>query len=141
MKGAPIWGWGWALLIGSSCFFLLLLLSLLLLQAPTSLCRLQPWESQEANPASDLAKLLGPTPFTPYVFPRDFPGGPVAQTVCSQCRGPGIQSLVREQDPTSHKPFHLEPCYILSVEATEALFLVEGQDFRPSEPNPCVLYL
>ena len=64
----------------------------------------------EANPASDPAELLGPTPFTPYVLPRDFPGGPVAQTVCSQRRGSGVQSLVWEQDPTSHKPFHLEAC-------------------------------
>ena len=63
----------------------------------------------EANPASDPAKLLGPTPFTPYVLPRDFPGDPAAQTACSQRREPGVQSLVWEQDPTSHKPFHLEP--------------------------------
>ena len=31
---------------------------------------------------------------------RDFPGGPVAKTQCSQYREPGIQSLVRELDPT-----------------------------------------
>ena len=33
---------------------------------------------------------------------RDFPGGPVARTPRSQCRGPGVQSLVRELDPTCH---------------------------------------
>ena len=27
--------------------------------------------------------------------PRDFPGGQVSKTLSSQCRGPGIQSLVR----------------------------------------------
>ena len=28
--------------------------------------------------------------------PRDFPGGPVAETMSSQCKGPGVRSLVRE---------------------------------------------
>ena len=49
----------------------------------------------EANPASDPAKLLGPTPFTPYVLPRDFPGGPVAQTACSQRRAHPVSALAR----------------------------------------------
>ena len=31
---------------------------------------------------------------------RDFPGGPAAKTLHSQCRGPGFKSLVRELDPT-----------------------------------------
>ena len=31
---------------------------------------------------------------------RDFPGGPVAKTLCSQWRGPWVWSLVREIDPT-----------------------------------------
>ena len=31
---------------------------------------------------------------------RDFPGGPVAKAPCSQCREPGVRSLVREVDPT-----------------------------------------
>ena len=31
---------------------------------------------------------------------RDFPGGPVAETLCSQSRGPRVQSLVRELDLT-----------------------------------------
>ena len=31
---------------------------------------------------------------------QDFPGGPVAKTPCSQRRGPEVQSLVREVDPT-----------------------------------------
>ena len=31
---------------------------------------------------------------------RDFPGGPVGKTPCSQCRWPGVQSLVGELDPT-----------------------------------------
>ena len=31
---------------------------------------------------------------------QDFPGGPVAKTLCSQCRGLGVQALVRELDPT-----------------------------------------
>ena len=40
---------------------------------------------------------------------RNFPCGPVAKTPHSQCRGPAIQSLVRELDPTgpnqrSHMP-------------------------------------
>ena len=30
---------------------------------------------------------------------RDFPGGPVAKTLSSQCRGGWVQSLVRELDP------------------------------------------
>ena len=30
----------------------------------------------------------------------DFPGGPLAGTLCSQSRGPWVQSLVRELDPT-----------------------------------------
>ena len=30
----------------------------------------------------------------------DFPGGPVAKTLCSQSRGPPVQSLLRELDPT-----------------------------------------
>ena len=30
----------------------------------------------------------------------DFPGGPVVKTLSSQCRGPRVQSLVRELDPT-----------------------------------------
>jgi len=30
---------------------------------------------------------------------RDFPGGPVAKALCSQCRGPRGQFLVRELDP------------------------------------------
>ena len=32
----------------------------------------------------------------------DFPGGPGAKTLCCQCRGPGVQSLVRELDPACH---------------------------------------
>ena len=32
----------------------------------------------------------------------DFPGGPVVKTLSSQCRGPGVQSLVR--DTGSHMP-------------------------------------
>ena len=28
----------------------------------------------------------------------DFSGGPVAKTPCSQCRGPWVQSLVRDLD-------------------------------------------
>ena len=31
---------------------------------------------------------------------RDFPGGPVAKTPCSQSRGLGVPSLVKELDPT-----------------------------------------
>ena len=31
---------------------------------------------------------------------RDFPGGPVSKAPCSQCRGPGVRSLVRDVDPT-----------------------------------------
>ena len=31
----------------------------------------------------------------------DLPDGPVAKALCSQCRGPGVQFLVRELDPTS----------------------------------------
>ena len=31
---------------------------------------------------------------------KDLPGGPVAETPCSQCRGPRVRSLVRELDPT-----------------------------------------
>ena len=31
---------------------------------------------------------------------RHFPGGPVAETPCSPCRGPQVQSLVRELDLT-----------------------------------------
>ena len=34
---------------------------------------------------------------------KDFPGAPVAKTLCFQCRGPEIWSLVRELDPTCHK--------------------------------------
>ena len=40
---------------------------------------------------------------------RDFPGGPVAKTPRSQCRGPGVRSLVRELYPTRlrvTKPVH-----------------------------------
>ena len=33
---------------------------------------------------------------------RDFPGSPVAKPPHSQCRGPGVQSLVKEKDPTCH---------------------------------------
>ena len=29
-------------------------------------------------------------------YPGDFPVGPAVKTLCSQCRGSGIQSLVRE---------------------------------------------
>ena len=32
----------------------------------------------------------------------DFPGGPVAKTPCSQCRGPGVPSLVGKLDPTCY---------------------------------------
>ena len=32
----------------------------------------------------------------------DSPGGPVAKTLLSQCRGPGFDPLVRELDPTCH---------------------------------------
>ena len=31
---------------------------------------------------------------------RDFPSAPVAKTPRSQCRGPGVRSLVGELDPT-----------------------------------------
>ena len=31
-----------------------------------------------------------------------FPGGPVARTLCSQCRGAWVSSLVEELDPTGH---------------------------------------
>ena len=31
---------------------------------------------------------------------RDFPGGPVAKTLHSQCRGPGVRALVRELEST-----------------------------------------
>ena len=33
---------------------------------------------------------------------RDFPGGPLAKTPHSQCRGPGFNPLVSELDPTCH---------------------------------------
>ena len=33
---------------------------------------------------------------------RDFPGGPVAKALCSQCRGPRVRFLVRELDPACH---------------------------------------
>ena len=33
---------------------------------------------------------------------RDFRGGPVAKTLCFQCRGPRVQSLVRKLDVTCH---------------------------------------
>ena len=33
---------------------------------------------------------------------RDFPGGPVAKTPRCQFRGPRVQALVRELDPTCH---------------------------------------
>ena len=33
---------------------------------------------------------------------RDFPSGPVAKTLSSQCKGPGVRFLVRELDPTCH---------------------------------------
>ena len=33
----------------------------------------------------------------------NFPGGPVAKTPGSRCRGPGVQSLVKERDPTCSK--------------------------------------
>ena len=32
---------------------------------------------------------------------KDFPGGLGVKTLGSQCRGPGVQSLVRELDSTS----------------------------------------
>ena len=32
---------------------------------------------------------------------EDFPGGLVSKTLCSQCREPGVRSLVRELDPTT----------------------------------------
>ena len=39
-----------------------------------------------------------PMPVSPNVkWMRDFPGGPVAKTLCSQCR---VRSLVRELDAT-----------------------------------------
>ena len=34
----------------------------------------------------------------------NFPGGPVAKTLCSQCRGAWVQSLVRELNPTCCNP-------------------------------------
>ena len=33
---------------------------------------------------------------------REFSGGPVAKTLCSQCREPGVPSLAAELDPTCH---------------------------------------
>ena len=33
---------------------------------------------------------------------RDFPGGLAVKTLRSQCRGPGVRSLVRELDSTCH---------------------------------------
>ena len=33
---------------------------------------------------------------------RDFPGGPVVKTLRSQCKGPRVQSLVRELDPACY---------------------------------------
>ena len=37
----------------------------------------------------------------------DFSGGPVAKTPCSQCRGPWVQSLVRDLDlNATTKNFH-----------------------------------
>ena len=33
---------------------------------------------------------------------RDFPSGPVAKTLSSQCKGPVVRFLVRELDPTCH---------------------------------------
>ena len=35
-------------------------------------------------------------------FFLDFLGGPVGKTLCSQSRGPGVRSLVRELDPACH---------------------------------------
>jgi len=32
----------------------------------------------------------------------DFPGGPVAKSLCLQCRGGWFQSLIRELDPACH---------------------------------------
>ena len=43
-----------------------------------------------------------PCTFPIKIMVRDFPGGPVAKTLCSQCRGSCDQSLVRELDPTCH---------------------------------------
>ena len=40
---------------------------------------------------------------------RDFPGGTVVKTPCSQCREPGVQYLVRELDPTG-MPQLRSPC-------------------------------
>ena len=34
------------------------------------------------------------------IWHRDFPGGPGAKTLSSQCRGLQIQSLIRELDST-----------------------------------------
>ena len=40
---------------------------------------------------------------TSILYRWDFAGGsPVAKILCSQCRGPRVQSLVRELDPTCH---------------------------------------
>ena len=45
---------------------------------------------------------------------KDFPGGPVAKTPCSQCRGPGIQSLVRELEAhMSQLRVHMQQIKIL----------------------------
>ena len=41
--------------------------------------------------------------FVDKIPPRDLPGGSVSKTPSSQCRGPGIQSLVSELDLTCYR--------------------------------------
>ena len=64
---------------------------------------IEPWSSAfiagDSLPSEPPGKLLDHETVCQRELFGDFPGGPVAKTPCSQCRGPGVQSLVKELDP------------------------------------------
>ena len=67
-----------------------------------SLNGLGQWERKTGSQTQCLNTLLPAPGSATKDSVQDFPAGPVAKTLCSQCRGLGVLSLVRELDPTCH---------------------------------------
>ena len=49
---------------------------------------------------------------------ENFPGGLVSKTLCSQCREPGVRSLVRELDPTTKTCYSQKNSGVVPVRCT-----------------------
>ena len=75
-------------------------------------------EEQEPSPDVDSAyshKYMQCKPIKIYTNYRDFPGGPVVKTLCSQCRVHGFNRWLWNKDPTCRTAQPKKICIYLSV--------------------------